>query len=237
MIEFYKDRRSTQLEIMDDLDFQGVEMGKLLKDLKVVNQWLGGYKISLKALSELLKNSPKHKKIKILDIGCGDGHMLKLCGDFLQKNGYEYEGIGIDFNPNILKIARAQSKNYPNISFSQLDVLKQGHLIPKCDFAFCTLFLHHFSDEKIELLLQLVLAKTEVAIIINDLQRSKLAFNLFRIFSLVALKTETARYDGLVSVARSFSKNEIESITNKLPNQTTEITWKWAFRYLCVLKK
>ncbi len=237
MIEFYKDRRSTQREIMDDLDFQGEEMGKLLNDLKVVNKWLGGYKISLVALSEILKDIPKNKTIRILDLGCGDGQMLRVCGDFIKNKGYEYEGVGIDFNENILKIAREQSLNYPNIQFSKVDVLEQAELIPKCDIALCTLFLHHFPEKKMETLVQSLLDKTKHAVIINDLQRSRLAFRLFQVFGRVALRTKTARYDGLVSIARSFSQKELEEMAMRLENQNSEIKWKWAFRYLWVLKK
>lgn len=237
MIEFYRDRRSTQMEIMDDLDFQGEEIGSLLKDLKVVNQWLGGYNISLIALSKLLAEIPKSKKIRILDLGCGDGQMLRLCCDFVEKNGYEYEGEGIDFNENIIKIAEQQSDSYPNIKYSKLDVIEQGEALPECDIALCTLFLHHFPEKKLETLLQLVLDRTEYGVIINDLHRSRLAFRLFQLFGAIALRTKTARYDGLVSIARGFSQQEIQKMANNLQNQISEIHWKWAFRYLWVLKK
>lgn len=237
MIEFYRDRRSTQMEIMDDIDFQGEEMGRLLRDLKVVNQWLGGYKISMIALSNLLVDIPKNKTIRILDLGCGDGQMLRMCCDFVKKKGYEYEGIGIDFNENILKIAKEQSLSYPNIHYSKLDVVAQGEALPKCDITLCTLFLHHFPEKKLETLLQLVLDRTEYGIIINDLQRSRLAFRLFQIFGRVALQTQTARFDGLVSIARGFSQQELQRMANSLQNQSSKIHWKWAFRYLWVLKK
>jgi len=51
------------------------------------------------------------------------------------------------------------------------------------------------------------------------------------------LKTDTAKHDGLVSIARGFKKDELEHISKKIPNQKSEIHWKWAFRYQWILKK
>ena len=237
MIVFEKNTRSTQIEIMDSLDFQGEEMQNLLNDLKTVNKWLGGDKITVNGLQKLLKNHPKSKEVIILDIGCGDGHMLRKCSDFAQKEGYLVKCIGIDFNTNILEYAKLQSKDYPNMEFQKVDVFFDENLIPNSDIALFTLFLHHFSDEKIEHLLKSVLPKTNKGLIINDLQRSKQAFTLFKLVSKLFLKTKTAEHDGLVSIARGFRKSELEVISKKIKNQTSTICWQWAYRYQWILEK
>ena len=86
MITFSNKYRSGQTEIMDDLDFQGVEMKNLLKDLKVVNKWLGGNTITIDGIKKLLQNHSKAEKVTILDIGCGDGELLRKCTDFGNQN-------------------------------------------------------------------------------------------------------------------------------------------------------
>jgi hypothetical protein len=222
---------------MDDLDFQGEEMKNLLKDLKTVNKWLGGNNITIDGLRKLLRNHPQNKTITLLDIGCGDGEFLRKCCDFGKKNNFSFKGIGLDFNENILKVARKQSNNYPSISFEKVDVFLNEESIPNCDIAMCTLFLHHFSYEEIENLLNILLKKTNIGLIVNDLQRNKQAFKLFKLVSKLFLKTKTAEHDGLVSIARGFKKNELESISKKIPNQHSEIHWRWAFRYQWILKK
>lgn len=237
MMTFSDKYRSNQVEIMDDLNFQGEEMKNLLKDLKTVNKWLGGNNITIDGLEKLLKNHPKNKSITLLDIGCGDGELLRKCSDFGNKNNFNFKCIGLDFNENIIAVARKQSNNYPNISFEKVDVFLNEESIPNCDIALCTLFLHHFSNEKIESLLNTSLKKVNIGLIINDLQRSKQAFNLFKIVSKLFLKTKTAKHDGLVSIARGFKKSELESISKKIPNQQSAIHWHWAFRYQWILKK
>ena len=237
MIPFSNKKRSEQLEIMDDLDFQGEEMKNLLGDLKIVNLWLGGNAITIDGIEELLKNHSKEERITILDVGCGDGAMLRKCAEFAIKNNFHFELIGIDFNENILEFAKNESQNYPNIKFQKVDVFFEEELIPNCDIALCTLFLHHFSNKKIEMILNLLLKKSRIGLVVNDLQRNKMAFNLFELFSVFFLKTKTAKHDGLISIARGFKKKELELISKKIPNQKSSIHWRWAYRYQWILKK
>jgi len=221
---------------MDDLDFHGSEMQNLLKDLKAVNKWLGGNNINIHSLKELLKCHPKENEVVILDIGCGDGQMLRACADFLKVNGFKAKCIGIDFNPNILELARFESKAYPNIEFKNVDVLSDQNLIPNCDIAMFTLFLHHLNYQEIQSLLICMLKKTKTGIIVNDLHRHQWAFSLFKMVSTLFLTTKTAAHDGLVSIARGFKKSELQRMADNLPGQSSEISWQWAFRYKWLLK-
>ncbi len=237
MITFNNKQRSQQIELMDDIDFRGEEMKNLLGDLKTVNKWLGGNSITLDGIEKLLGNNSKNDQIIILDIGCGDGELLRKCAEFGKKNNLNFHCIGLDFNENILKIAEQKSEDYSNITFKKVDIFLDEKLIPNSDIALCTLFLHHFSNEKIVGLLKTILNKTKLGIVVNDLHRSKQAFNLFKIASNLFLKTKTAKHDGLVSIARGFKKHELEEISIKIPNQKSEIHWRWAYRYQWILKK
>jgi len=237
MITFSNKYRSHQAEIMDNLDFQGEEMKNLLSDLKYVNKWLGGNKVTLDGIEKLLLGNSKKESITILDIGCGDGEMLRNCVKYAENNNLKLKCIGVDFNKNILEYAENQSRDFPNIKFQKVDVFLDEELIPNCDIAICTLFLHHFNDERISELLYTLLKKSNNGLVINDLQRSRMAFNLFKILSNLFLKTKTAKYDGLVSIARGFKKSELEHISKKIPNQKSEIHWRWAFRYQWIIKK
>lgn len=222
---------------MDNLDFRGAEMQRLLTDLKTVNQWLGGYGVTINALDKLLKAHPKYKEVVILDVGCGDGAQLRQCVDFGRKHQLNIKGIGLDFNQNILEMAKKESRDYPSLSFQKVDVFLDQKSIPNSDIALCTLFLHHFGNEEIESLLKVLMEKNEMGLIVNDLHRNRTAFNLFKLFWKLFLRSETAWNDGLISIASGFRRSELEKMATRIPNQKSSIRWCWAFRYQWILKK
>ena len=75
-----------------------------------------------------------------------------------------------------------------------------------------------------------------IGIIVNDLQRSKIAYRLFQLFSGIFMKSTIAKYDGRVSIARSFRRKELETYSKQLALNNYSIQWKWAFRYVWVIK-
>lgn len=228
--------RSCQPEIMDSREFSGKEMQNLLKDISTVNRFLGGNSITFKGLNRLLQNR-NDTKITVLDVGCGDGTNLQKVVSYIEKKGIKTSGIGIDFNENILNEARYKNKFIRNLHFEKIDVLKQPDEIPRADVVVLSLFLHHLKDDEIIFLLNKISAKTKIGIIVNDLSRSKTAFLLFKLFNFFFLKTKTAAYDGLVSIARGFKRNELLNFSKHIPDQESMVSGEWAFRYLWILYK
>ncbi|MFT5103495.1 MAG: 2-polyprenyl-3-methyl-5-hydroxy-6-metoxy-1,4-benzoquinol methylase [Candidatus Latescibacterota bacterium] len=236
MIPISTKYRSEQAEIMDDFALQGDELQLLLTDLKTVNTLLGGTNISLDGVTQLLKYCTKNETITIIDIGCGDGEILRKCAGLGEKLGLQFELIGLDANVHILNTAREKSKGYSNIQYQTVNILSDNVAIPAHDIALCTLFLHHFPNDMIIRLLQRLMQESKAGVVINDLERNKLAFSLFKLFSFVFLRTKIAKHDGLVSIARSFRRNELQQFSEKISNTNSQIRWKWAFRYQWILR-
>ncbi|PKA84195.1 hypothetical protein ATE92_2366 [Ulvibacter sp. MAR_2010_11] len=237
MVLYSSKYRSKESEIMDNFDLHGDEMKLLLTDLKNINKWLGGNSITRNGIRTLLKGYSKEKEYVIVDIGCGDGEMLRQCALFGKREGFKFQLVGIDANPFILEEAKERSKDFPNITFQKNNVFSEEIELPKIDIALCTLFLHHFPNQQITGLLNKLIEKTKVGIVVNDLHRSRLAFILFRIVGKLFIKTKIARHDGLVSIARGFKKIELEQLSEAINPEKTIITWKWAFRYQWILSK
>ena len=237
MIFFSTHTRSPQSEIMDDFSLQGTEMESLLTDLKRVNTLLGGIRITTNGIKMLLKFHPKDKKVRIVDVGCGDGELLRQCALWGRKNKFYFELIGVDANPHILKEAQARSKAYPEIEYRVLNIFSDEIKTLTIDICLCTLFLHHFKNEDIIKILNNLLAQSRIGLVVNDLHRSKTAFQLFKAFSAIFIRTKIARHDGLVSVARGFRKKDLEDLSQEIPVTKHQINWKWAFRYQWLLVK
>ncbi len=237
MITFSAKFRSKQAEIMDDLDFGGSEMSALLKDLAFVNRWLGGNSITWNGVKKLIRPGAS---LRVLDMGCGDGAQLRYLAVRADDYRTDMDFTGVDANGNILEEARAMSRDFGRIHYRKLDVFSEELDLSETDVVLCTLFLHHFSNERIIELLLKVMSQVKVGVVVNDLHRSPLAFGLYRIFSRIFLKTKTAKHDGLVSIARGFRRKEIQAMADALSKRSainfkSKIRWKWAFRYQWIL--
>ncbi len=234
MIQFSAKHRSSQKETLDDFELKGEQLERMLTDLKRVNNWLGGKAITLSGLKQLLENVPKGQTLSILDLGCGDGEMLRQTAKWARRKGLSVSLLGIDANLNILKEAEKRSKGFEEIQYKLTDVLSSSETFPTFDIAMCNLFIHHFSDQQIVHIIKALIPKLRLGIVINDLHRNWWAFHLFRVARWLLLRTNIARADGLVSVTRGFTRDELASYSKYIKG-THSIRWKWAFRYLWVI--
>jgi hypothetical protein len=229
--------RSAQKEIMDDLEMRGEELEKTLQDLDKVNRWLGGNKITLQGVEKLLKNATLGTPVKIIDVGCGNGSVLKEVARLGRETGQEFELTGIDANRNAREIAEKNLSSYPEVSFKGMDVFSEEFKPLEADIILCTLTLHHFSNEEIKKLMKVFVQKAKIGVVINDLKRSRRAYYLFKVFCLAFGIREINRKDGLTSILRSFKKEELQALGKDLEPSRQEINEKWAFRYQWILYK
>lgn len=222
---------------MDDLEMQGDELKKTLLDLDKVNKWLGGNEITLEGVEKLLKSCCYTRPVKIIDVGCGNGTILKEVAELGRKRGDRLELLGIDANRHAMDIARRNLSAYPEVHFKAMDVFSDEFKAQEADIILCTLTLHHFSDEQIKELMSTFTSMAGLGIVVNDLRRSKAAYYLFQAFCTAFKIREINRKDGLTSILRSFKKPELEEYGQHLKVSRQEINSKWAFRYQWILYK
>lgn len=221
--------RSHATEIMDDFSMKGDLLRDTLDKLGNINKWLGGNRVTLDGIKQLLKNQSKDKIYTILDLGCGHGDLLRLVAAFGRKNNYKFKLIGIDANQDAIDYANELSINYPELTFRKEDVFSQVFQEIQYDIVLTTLFLHHFKDAEIKKLLAVFSKQATLGIVVNDLQRSSIAYGLFKLLGLVISNT-MIKQDGLTSILRAFKKEDLVDFSKTL-NLKSQIHWKWAFRY------
>lgn len=227
--------RSTEREIMDDFQGDVSTLKSVLSDISRVNRILGGNRITINAVARLMEAHPQ-EKYTIVDVGCADGAMLKEIANYCRSQKIAVDLIGIDLNADALHLAKKALVDYPEIKFLQQDVLQLKKFHPNCDILTTTLVIHHFTDAQLTILLKQFTQLANIGTVINDLHRSRWAFYLFKLFSLVFLKTETARIDGLTSIRKGFKKKDFVRFSGQLPDFHHSIVWKWAFRYLWIMQ-
>jgi len=228
--------RSTAPEIMDDFAMEGEILRDALDKIANINQLLGGNKVTLEGVKSLITSKPKDEIIRITDIGCGNGDMLRTLADYANKQGLRFILKGIDANRFTINHAQSLSKNYHNITYACSDIFDDLSKTEPCDIMLCTLTLHHFKDEEIIDLLENFKNSAAVGIVINDLQRSAVAYYLFKALCYVFRLNDMSREDGLVSILRGFKRADLLKYSKQLKLKSSSIKWKWAFRYQWIIK-
>lgn len=226
--------RSTDEEIMDDFALEGDELRDALDKIASINKFLGGNKVTLNGVKKLLTQQTK-ERIKIIDLGCGNGDMLRALANFGKKNNISLELVGIDANSYTIKHAENLSKNYENISYQRIDVFNDLENPVSSDIVLLTLTLHHFTDEDIVKLLSRYQNTTKMGIVINDLQRSATAYKLFTVLCYVFNLNRMSKQDGLTSILRGFKRVDLLQYSKELLLKNYTISWKWAFRYQWII--
>ena len=227
--------RSKEIEIMDDLDMNGELLIKTLDQIASINKWLGGNGLTIDGIKTILKNHSKDKTISIIDLGCGNGDMLREIAEFGKKNGLKFQLLGLDANQATIDYAIQLSANFPEITFRKEDVLSKEFESNSYDIALCTLFLHRFEEAIALPLIQTLTRKCKIGVVINDLHRHRVAYYLFKGLTLF-INNQMVKTDGLISILRGFKRIDLERFSKKIDYKST-ITWRWAFRYQWIIKK
>ena len=222
--------RSSEPEIMDDFALEGEILRDALDKIAKINQLLGGNQLTLLGVKNLIGTISKSSQITIVDVGCGNGDMLRTLSHFGLKNNFNFQLIGIDANAFTINHARQLSDDYTNISFCCEDIFSSSFSEFKYDIVLCTLTLHHFKDDEIIKLMSVFNVNSRIGIVINDLHRSALAYRLFQALCYIFRLNAMSREDGLVSILRGFKKEELINFSKKLKFNNYKIQWKWAFR-------
>ncbi|MFT5863222.1 MAG: 2-polyprenyl-3-methyl-5-hydroxy-6-metoxy-1,4-benzoquinol methylase [Flavobacteriales bacterium] len=229
--------RSSLPELMDDPSLPKDQLNTALKDITKVNRFLGGNQITISGIRKLMESQPEKKEWRIVDVGCGDGEMLRHIARTFKQHQQTFHLKGVDINRESIQMAQELSVVYVNLNFEVMDILKITPEALPCDIVLCNLTMHHFSDPEIHVFLEKFYKLATVGVVINDLHRSVIAYQLFRVFSRIFMKSPIARHDGRISIARGFILEELKQFSKHLGFENDTIGWKWAFRYLWVIKK
>jgi 2-polyprenyl-3-methyl-5-hydroxy-6-metoxy-1,4-benzoquinol methylase len=227
--------RSTEVEIMDDLNCSGAVVNQTLEELEFINKWLGGNVITIQGVKALLKNFQAHgqQSLVVADLGCGSGSMLRILAKHFFKT--QINGIGIDANPNIIEYARQKSLGYNHLKYLTLDVHSDEFKKNQYDIILATLFLHHFSSSQLIEVFTSLKKQARVGVVINDLHRHWLAYYFIKILTRLFSKSAMVKFDAPLSVLRGFRREELTAILTQAGIKKYTLKWRWAFRWQLII--
>mgnify|MGYP001162770916 CR=1 FL=1 len=227
--------RASGREYMDEAATEDWDLEQCLRELARINRLLGGVRSTLDALESLVGAAPSNS-LSILDLGTGAGDIPLAMVRWAERRGIDIKITAVDFNPAIVAWVGKQVHDVPQIEVRQQDVFALPYAAASFDIVHAGLFLHHFSGERLESLLQTMHRLCRRGLIVNDLHRHALAYAGIRLCNALFCKSCMVRHDGPQSVLRGFRAIELEELGRRCGIDLA-LRWRWAFRLVATAVK
>lgn len=224
--------RSYQAELLDEPDIKKELLFQNLKELNIINSFLGGHDISLRGLKKIM-NDPL-KNYSIVDIGCGGGDSLKAIARWSAQKKYKITLSGVDLKEDCIEYAKKFCNHYPDIKFYTDDFRNIFSKGAQVDIVHASLFCHHFIEDDIVAFIKFCKANNCI-FIINDLERNPIAYFSIKLLTRLFSKSPLVKNDAPLSVWRGFKKREWESIIQNAGIKNYLIKNCFAFRHLIIV--
>jgi SAM-dependent methyltransferase len=228
-------RRADLDELMDG-ECTREEMRACLRDIARVNRWLLAYRPLLQWLGSL-DLARIGAPVRILDVGCGYGDGLRRVERWARRREIPVELTGIDLNPDAAVIASEASGASSRIHWVSSNVfayapVQRPHLVVS------SLFTHHLSDDGVVRFLRWMEEQALVGWFIHDLVRHPIPYQLFRLLAWGTRLHPFVRYDGPVSILRSFVPEDWLRMSAEAGLQQKQVTIRaYTPGKLCVMRK
>jgi len=216
-------------EMMDNFSIQDERIDLALRELRLINYFLGGNTGSKHGVSKIISDLPD-RKIYLLDAGSGSSDIL----EDLKKRHKPIQVISLDRNKRVCNFIKKNSNLKPIIVCA--DAFNLPFKNKSIDIIHTSLFLHHFDSRGLKNILKEFADTARHGIVINDLQRSLLAFLAIKILTSVFSRSELVKNDAPMSVRKGFVKSELLDLMKPMKFSKFEIGRKWAFRWLIIAR-
>ena len=216
-------RRTRGIEILDDPNVDPEIVTRSLADVVRSNSLFGGMSSAIDELKEALKDLPA--AATLLDVGTGLGDIPCRAREVARKLGVDLTTMGLD---SALELARASR---PVLTLAVCgDALRLPFADRSVDIVMCSQVLHHFAGADALQLLREMNRVARVRVIVSDLRRSWIAAAGLWLASFPLRFHAVSRHDGVVSVMRGFTPEELVDTVREAVARKTVVHRRRAFR-------
>lgn len=194
-------------ELMDDPDCDPGRLRRTLERFDLVNRLVAGwdrtYRIALRPALAAASGP-----VRILDVGCGAGDVLRRIVARARADGIRAEGVGIDPDPRCLAVARAAGPA-TGVSYRQAGA---GDLVGETyDLVLSGNVLHHIPDAELDAFLATSARLARGLVVHSDIARSRLAHTAYAVGITPLAPGTFLRTDGLRSIRRAWTATELSA--------------------------
>ncbi|KQN24942.1 methyltransferase type 12 [Sphingomonas sp. Leaf33] len=195
--------RAQAEELMDAPDLPVADYTAVLADLAQVNTVTLAARPTLAFLDAMSRGATS---MKILDVGFGDGDMLRRIARWAARRGIAVELVGIDLNPSSVPAAQAHTPAGSTIDYrtgDYADLAGEGW-----DVVLSSLVAHHMTRDQLVAFLRFMDSEARRGWLVNDLHRHAFAYAAWPWLARLFRWHRIVRHDGHLSIARSYRPGE-----------------------------
>jgi len=175
-------------------------VNRLTRAHRPILRWLDGVAAELRRNS---RHSGRGRPLRIVDVGCGYGDMLRRIERWARSRGVAVELVGIDVNANSVRAARDASATGSAIQWVNGDVHCCAETA-EADVFTLSGVTHHIAEPEIVRLIARMEQASRAGWFIADLHRKPMSYRVFDIAMRGPWWHRFIRPDGLRSIRRSF---------------------------------
>ncbi len=222
--------RAQQEELMDDPALDAESYAAVLNDLAQANTLTLARRPTLEFLGKAIGAA---KSFRLLDVGYGDGDMLRAIATWAAARGITAELVGIDLNSRSEVVARKATPDHMAIRYltGDYESLKDQPF----DFIISSLVAHHMTAAQLTAFLRFMDEHARKGWFVNDLHRHGFAWGGFWLLSRLACWHPIVKHDGQLSIARSYRPHEWPALLAEAYVEGARVFRAFPFR-LCVSK-
>jgi len=219
--------RSYKLERIDTGDYTPEEYDLFLHEIRLVNRFAGDNRALRKSLLGEIEKSDL-RDFSVLDVGAGSGELLRTIAKFaFNRTARLY---GLELNARSARSILEESKNFAEIKSVRGNALRLPFADDTFDYAICSLFTHHFSDDDVVQIFKEMSRVSRRRIYVIDLHRHQAASLFYKIFCAAFRISPLVREDGSLSIRRSFTPNELEKLGREANLENFSVERYFPFR-------
>jgi SAM-dependent methyltransferase len=224
-------KRALAEELMDADDLDAATYAAVVGDLAKVNVVTMAARPTLAFLKHTLA---RRTHFRLLDVGFGDGDMLRRIARWAKRRGIVAELVGVDLNPRSLPAATAHTPPDMPIRYVIGDYADQAG--QQWDVIVSSLVAHHMTRDQLIAFLRFMEAEARLGWLVNDLHRHGFAHTAFPLLARAMRWHRIVRLDGTLSIARSYRPAEWPPLLAEAGIVDARIYRAFPFR-LCVERR
>lgn len=220
--------RAQAEELMDADDLPAETYAAVVADLARVNTVTLAARPTLAFVDRVMRTG---SRLRVLDVGFGDGDMLRRIAARAARRGVDADLVGIDLNPRSEAAARAHTPPGLPITWRTGDYAALAG--QDWDVVISSLVAHHMTHDQLVAFLRFMEREGKRGWLINDLHRHGFAHAGFPLLARIARWHPIVRHDGRLSIARSYRPAEWPPLLAEASIAEARVFRAFPFR-LCV---